>query len=190
MNIDLELALRVTEVKRWTIVKLSRDQSLADHSYRVWLIARAIYKAMMPIPHNSGDAHLLEELALTHDLHEVLTGDFPATMKTVHPTAIKTLEDVARTKMGLASTAAHDGTLVAHIIKIADLAEALLFLYQNGGYRDRMAVWERVRGAYGRAFSPAALLKVQIGDWPVAHGVVQSMAASDPGWVTALGGIP
>lgn len=183
MNLDLVLALRATEAKRWTIVRLTREQSVAEHQYRVWLIARAMYEAMFSTPHNSSDMWLLESMALTHDLHEVITGDIPSTVKESNAeiaAAVRAAEEDARRRMGLPSMVAHRGTVPARVLRMADCAEALLFLFQNGG-RDRPEVWANAHARYARAYFDAMGAHGHQ-DWQKAHKVVLGMAGQDAVW--------
>lgn len=178
--IDLELALRAPEVKRWTIVSLSRTQSLADHQYRVWLITRELYPAIVSTPHNQFDLSLAMELALTHDLHEVLCGDIPSTVKGTSK-LFEPLEDGARIQMGLPLLRAHKGTVPAYVVKIADILEGLLFLFQSGG-RDRPAVWNYLRQNLVSMVESARHAHGSLQWVAPIYEIVKRMAPNDPQW--------
>jgi len=180
--LNLELALRAPDVKRWTIVSLSRQQSLAEHQYRVWLIVRELYPAIVT-PHKF-DLELALELALTHDLHEVLCGDIPSTIKGTSR-AFGALEDGARIQMGLPLLLYHEGTVPYYVVKIADIAEGLLFLFQAGGL-DRPTVWnyskEKLHGMIQTAQASHGSLK-----WGGPTFAVLGRMVTDPRWLEALG---
>lgn len=183
MKIDLKLALRATEVKRWTIVKLSREQSVAEHQYRVWLIATAMWDALFTVPHNSLEQRLLWELALTHDLHEVLTGDIPSPLKESSPelgVVIDAAEEKARRTIGVLSLAPHRATVAGCVLRIADCAEALLFMFQNGGL-DRPSVLEDVRRRFLRVLEAAPKAHPSL-DWTEVKRVV-AILDEDPRWM-------
>lgn len=67
--------LRASGVTRWHIVRTVRPQSLAEHTFDVVMIARAIAK-------NAGyDDYEIIKAALLHDLDEIVTGDIPTPSK-------------------------------------------------------------------------------------------------------------
>ena len=73
----LPVSLRAREVSRWHIVPTTRPQTLADHSYAVACVARRLL-------HVLGRPDLVPqavELALDHDIAEVVFGDVPAPAK-------------------------------------------------------------------------------------------------------------
>jgi len=67
--------LRAGDVKRWHIVRTIKEQSLAEHSFNVCMIARAIAKEACI------DDKEITKAALAHDLDEVLLGDVPTSVK-------------------------------------------------------------------------------------------------------------
>lgn len=142
----LLFALRLTEVSRWGIVATSRQQSVGEHSYRVCMIAIALYDYMENgQPHNSFERISIASLAMTHDIFEVLSGDldsvFKMAVKARFPDVYKvTVEDMATERQDaspLYHTVASEeraaaGTMVEAIVKLADFVEALLYLDQYG----------------------------------------------------------
>lgn len=67
--------LRASGVTRWHIVRTVKPQSLAEHTFDVVMIARAIAKLA-----GYDDAEITKA-ALLHDLDEIVTGDFPTPTK-------------------------------------------------------------------------------------------------------------
>lgn len=141
----LLFALRLTEVSRWGIVATSRQQSVGEHSYRVTMIAQALYDYVFPIPHNSNDRGLLTSFAMIHDIMEVLSGDldavFKLAVKSRYPEVFAdTIGNMAlqRPDAGpLSSTVASlersvKSTFIEVIVKMADFLEALIYLDQYG----------------------------------------------------------
>lgn len=141
----LLFALRLTEVSRWGIVATSRQQSVGEHSYRVTMIAQALYDYVFPIPHNSNDRQLLTSFAMVHDIMEVLSGDLDAVFKlavksrypdvfasTIETMAAQRLDagPLARTVGSLERSA--KGTFIEVLVKMADFLEALIYLDQYG----------------------------------------------------------
>jgi 5'-deoxynucleotidase YfbR-like HD superfamily hydrolase len=67
--------LRASGVTRWHIVRMVRPQSLAEHTFDVVMVARAIAKIA-----GMDDAEITKA-ALLHDLDEIVTGDIPTPTK-------------------------------------------------------------------------------------------------------------
>ncbi len=126
---DLMLA---QDVKRWTIVRTIRDQSLAEHTFNVTMIARAIAKEM-----GIDDTKIIK-YALDHDLDEILTGDIPTPAK-------------ARLKINTA----YDGksfqecdSREASVVALADIIEAIAFITDNQVGRHANAVGSYLMDRY------------------------------------------
>ena len=67
--------LRASGVTRWHIVRTTRPQSLAEHTFDVVMIARAVAKIA------GVDDYEITKAALLHDLDEIVTGDIPTPTK-------------------------------------------------------------------------------------------------------------
>lgn len=67
--------LRASGVTRWHIVRTVRPQSLAEHTFDVVMIARAVAKM------SGVDDYEIIKAALLHDLDEIVTGDIPTPTK-------------------------------------------------------------------------------------------------------------
>ena len=104
--------LLAQNIRRWTIVATTRDQSLAEHLFNVIMIARNIAAEC------DMDATRIIKYAADHDLDEILTGDIPSP---------------AKSKMGLkddyngkSRAACSPAELL--VVKAADLIDAYLFI--------------------------------------------------------------
>jgi 5'-deoxynucleotidase YfbR-like HD superfamily hydrolase len=67
--------LRASGVTRWHIVRMVRPQSLAEHTFDVVMVARAIASIA------GIDDYEIIKAALLHDLDEIVTGDIPTPTK-------------------------------------------------------------------------------------------------------------
>jgi 5'-deoxynucleotidase YfbR-like HD superfamily hydrolase len=147
----LLFALRLTEISRWGIVATSRQQSVGEHSYRVTMIAQALYDYVFTVPHNSNDRHLLTSFAMVHDIMEVLSGDldavFKLAVKSRYPDVFaNTIGSMATQRLDagpLATTVASlersvKGTFIEALVKMADFLEALVYLDQYGTHSRHM----------------------------------------------------
>jgi 5'-deoxynucleotidase len=79
MKLTLYDFLRAGHVKRWHIVNTVTQQSIAEHSYLVAIIAMHIHRWVQP----AGDVEPMETgiYALFHDAPEIRTGDIPTPAK-------------------------------------------------------------------------------------------------------------
>jgi 5'-deoxynucleotidase YfbR-like HD superfamily hydrolase len=155
MTLDEAVKLmKLTDVERWVIVPVTRRQSVAEHSYRVWVLSLSLYDAMVEVPHNSFERDSVSYWALTHDADEIWTGDLPSTVKEVleelHPGIIRRLSEHVLSKHlpRLADTVRGlENTFAAAVVKIADCVEALSY-YTHHSYnsRDKMAIDTFLRG--------------------------------------------
>lgn len=80
----LEL-LHLSYVKRWVVAPAHREQSVAEHTFRVMVIARELSNAKYTDERGTFGMGLTEEevviYAMSHDAEELLTGDIPGPMK-------------------------------------------------------------------------------------------------------------
>ena len=114
MSLTINDILLAQNIRRWTIVATKTDQSLAEHTFNVTMIARAIC-AEADINDNN-----VIKYALDHDLDEILTGDIPSPAK-----RRLGLTDAYQGKNGNISDVEYS------IVKIADLIDATLFIKYN-----------------------------------------------------------
>lgn len=135
MNIHLTArdVYRTSDVKRWGIVRTSREQTVAEHSYHVAMIACRICNLV------GEDPNRVLWTALTHDLPEVMTGDIATPLKDLLGEEVNTRLKDLENKMTLygVKMAPQDET-IAQIVKLADLIEAAAFIseYGCGEYAD------------------------------------------------------
>lgn len=137
---DLTLAemLRTGHVKRWNIVRVAREQTIAEHMYRVWLITNEFCSA---IGCSDGERLEVQFLALTHDIPEVMTGDIPtpskdmirSICKSYHPGAANVINELdSRVCPELSELWSGLSSKAHKIVRLADLFEAVVFLRVEG----------------------------------------------------------
>ena len=71
--------LRLSHISRWAIVQTATNQTVADHTWRVWLLGHSWWQHAGLEP---DEWHATEQYLLLHDIHEVRTGDMPTPHKT------------------------------------------------------------------------------------------------------------
>lgn len=134
---ELLTKLRANDVKRWNMVNTTRQQTVAEHSFNVALIALDLTELIEEHIH---DFEALPEeviyFALHHDLLEVHTGDIPTPTKNaimhmcdrgMYNDWEKSLDPDIHADLNVFC-----GATVRRIIKCADVIEAVWFLNQYG----------------------------------------------------------
>lgn len=128
--------MRAQHVKRWGIVQVAREQTIAEHMYGVAVIAGHLATQMRwPGLDDPLRQLMLLRWALGHDLIEVLTGDlaspFKSQAKMLNRTFVEQVEDSMSMWCGNLRNKVRD-TEVEMIVKLADMIEALNFIVDNG----------------------------------------------------------
>lgn len=124
--------LRSRNVWRWSIVNIARRQSVAEHSYLVWVIGMALYDECCA-GHNSIDRQDFGNYLLVHDADEASLGDIPSTVKEEIERQAPGALDRVRMALGAGLCIGYRGHWLGHLYKMADLTEALLFVTENMG---------------------------------------------------------
>lgn len=120
----LKQKLRLQQVKRWPICVTGKDQSVAEHSYNVALIARCLAMAV-------GDMATLTavtEYALIHDADEWWTGDIPSPFKRELRAKCPPVQPHLDGDLKVPD-------LIRGIVKLADCLEAIHYIREFGGSR-------------------------------------------------------
>lgn len=173
---ELEIMLRLPSIMRWQIVRVYKNQSVAEHSYRVWLLATHLYDAVFTTPHNSFERELVQHWALLHDVDEVLTGDIPSTVKTlleeVQPGIVQRFTDRVMVDLPTASEARAGiaNTVAGLLVKIADNVEAILYLQENG-MGDTAPVIRTRMMAIEHLFDQGVRIYSQVEWWKVSNWI-------------------
>lgn len=114
----LEL-LHLSYVKRWVVAPTLREQSVAEHTFRVLVIAvhlnEAVKIAATPI-----DLCNLTAKAMMHDAEERLTGDVPGPQKSAQAGYLRSTDEMSA---------------LEYLVKVADSIETGTFWVQWGNPR-------------------------------------------------------
>jgi 5'-deoxynucleotidase len=159
MNCKIKMTMRdvyrTSEVTRWHMVRTRKEQSVAEHSFLVAMIAMRACEIMGLT--NSIQVGYIIQKALFHDLPEVYTGDVATPFKRnmLNAKAETKLEDFEHSIWfaGYSVQPNFDQykAQTSDIVKLADTVEAIVFLdtYGEGPYA-LGAMAELMRVAYIR----------------------------------------
>lgn len=123
---DIETVMRFHAVKRWHMIDTTRQQTLAEHSANVALLAYGI--AVNAPGMFFGPALALAGIALLHDIPEVFTGDIPSHTKQ-YISGVDELEKQVTPSMFTVDGVTPDEK---RLIKMCDLADGIRFIRLHG----------------------------------------------------------
>ncbi|PID43649.1 MAG: metal-dependent phosphohydrolase [Gammaproteobacteria bacterium] len=161
--------VRSGHVVRWSSVKHGRPQYLAEHHYMVTMIARALARQILtPDYYTAENQILLVDYCLNHDLPELLAGDFPSVSKRklemmlgeksdvfkrldyeIHP-PLRRLDEKIK------------GTPLAIIAKLADWADAIVYIQQEGAGNYEVKISRRLLEAFIESMPSGAAEKADM----------------------------
>lgn len=124
-DFSIQEVMRLSNIKRWGIIEMLKQQSVAEHSFKVAMLSKAVAMEI-PIERRPHDfMHNIVFWAMVHDLPELVTGDLPASFKR----HIKEEVAQAEAKMfpQMTTFKNHMSDLVKDIVKMCDYVEAIHF---------------------------------------------------------------
>lgn len=138
METPIDVLMDCQYVKRWTMVGVDKESTVASHSFGVAMIAMEIRKRMF------NTAFFTERdvcyYALIHDVKESYTGDIPTPTKAGMKEAGFDPDNYHEDHIGEESP---PGSVIPAIIKAADLIENYIFISEHAiGARGRVAAAE------------------------------------------------
>lgn len=172
--------MRTGHVVRWQIVRTARQQTLAEHLYRVWVVTVQLCKLLDVDKDTAASANVW---ALYHDVPEVLTGDIATPAKEAMRRALPQDDPVRNIELAMSDTyrAAwedakrhRDGVISAYeIVKLADLIEAKCFLGCEMVGNHAKAVFDEI---CGKVDSHVGTLAIRYPDmpWPNIRSIINS----------------
>lgn len=175
--------LDLTNIWRWQIIEMTRPQSVAEHSYRVWVFALSIYDYLLPVPHNSFERDNVSHWALCHDAEEVFMGDMPANLKdlfkTFDPEICKKVANKVREEHLPSIAAAYRGiygSTAYYMVGLADIIEAMDYAWtytRDPAKKDWVMAYlgQKMQEKYAAAVAACPGVDwPQISQWAITHG--------------------
>lgn len=130
--------IRSGHIRRWSIVRVHRDQTIAEHMYQVAALCDMFASDIFEAKYTEEVRGRLLHNAITHDLPEVMFGDLPTPTKRKidacgNQDEVNKLLDTSFWKERDESKRPKElPSEFDSILKLADLAEAILFLEIEG----------------------------------------------------------
>lgn len=93
---------KMKHIKRWGLMRNTRDENIQEHSLQAAMIAHALAMIKNTYFNGSVDANFVMSLAVYHEAGEVITGDLATPIKYFNPEikqAYKQIEHVAEEKL-------------------------------------------------------------------------------------------
>ncbi len=130
---------RMKYISRWALMKNTRTENLAEHSFHVAVLAHALAVIARDVFGKEIDPGRAASAALYHDMSEILTGDLPTPIKYYGSDikdAYKRIEREAsetllsnlteEMKKGISDAALEEDTEIKKLVKAADKLDAYI----------------------------------------------------------------
>lgn len=85
---------RLQHIERWSLMRNTSPENVAEHSYRVALLAHLLCTIARDVFGKSVDADRAAGYALFHDATEVFTGDIPTPVKHHNPRILANFREI------------------------------------------------------------------------------------------------
>jgi len=134
-KMSIGLKARTAHVKRWQIVRVAREQNLAEHTFVTMLIAEEAAKIIGFPMSGSEERVALYDWAIHHDIIEVVTGDLNTAVKAriKSKAGMEIIDDIETGICERYDRLKRDTpAVIKAIVKCADLIEAIAFLQNEG----------------------------------------------------------
>lgn len=126
LDFSFQDVMNLSNIKRWGIIDMSREQSVAEHSYNVTMISLYIIGNMDFEDPDGILEYMTINWALVHDLPEIASGDIPTPMKAFLKDSIDQMEKEKYLNWYEFKETVN-GSLSQKIVKIADFVDAIQF---------------------------------------------------------------
>jgi 5'-deoxynucleotidase len=175
-ELSLRQKLRTGHVKRWQIVRVAREQTIAEHMYLVAQIAEHLSRELGAEP----DVRVrCIRWAMMHDIPEVVTGDLATPVKAAMREAVPHSDPIRRIELSLSDEYSRfylslkdDYPLVIRIVKLADTLEAVNFLVHEGMGKHAEDVLDGLRERVVLLAGECIDIYPQYAWWPVINGIM------------------
>ncbi len=169
MNKFFALIYRMKYISRWSLMRNTRIENVAEHSFHVSVLAHALAVISRDVFGNDISPEKVAAAALYHDMPEILTGDLPTPIKYYGAdirSAYKKIEAEASEKLvdmldpkirgGIRESALCNDDKVSKLVKAADKLDAYIKCCEekNAGNRDFEKAEQQTRAALEKLSLP------------------------------------
>ena len=132
LPLSIQNLVRLQDIKRWTVVSTTRQQSVAEHTCTVFFLTIEI-ATRLGVPFNSLQMAGIGMRAMLHDIDEIFTGDIPTPAK-------RRMNRKARNSLHVIADQQVASEQAKLIVKMADWIETTEFIYQyaSGVHADQV----------------------------------------------------
>lgn len=130
LDFTFNQVMKLSSIKRWAIIEMSRPQSVAEHSYNVAMITLSVINTLErngEYKMDNVEKHTAMGWALCHDLTEILTGDFPSSLKEHFGNDIAQMEKDKFPCHHHLKRTAEQFVIPKIVVKAADLVDAIQY---------------------------------------------------------------
>ena len=153
---------RMKYISRWSLMRNTRTENVAEHSFHVAVLAHALAVISRDVFNRDIDPGRVASCALYHDMPEILTGDLPTPIKYYGSdikTAYKRIEHEASERLlgnlteemrdGIRAAAMDEDENVNFFVKAADKLDAYIKCLEeiNAGNRDFSTALRQTKAA-------------------------------------------
>lgn len=162
---NLTEKLRAGHVRRWHIVAVAREQTIAEHMHRVGVIAEEILRILGLFDWNSSLTLNTMRWAAIHDRHEFKLGDLPTPAKDLIRSFVGTepfgdpidaaaaVLDPEAEELRQCVAATGECPLAGYIVKYADTLEAMNYVGIFGCGSHAAGVHHGLRNSANKAYN-------------------------------------
>jgi len=130
LDFSFKQVMKLSSIQRWAIIEMARPQSVAEHSYNVAMISLSMLDRMeleFPGAYSEEYRSVVMKWALCHDLTEIVTGDFPSSLKSYFGKDISAMEKSKFPAHAALKDMVSQQDMPFRIVKAADYIDAIYF---------------------------------------------------------------
>jgi HD containing hydrolase-like enzyme len=169
-NWDVETIVRMQGIRRWHMIPMLREQTLAEHSFNV---AALHYVIRMRIDPSGNYTHPMAGAALFHDIEEAFTGDIPTPTKKFLNGHAELREMTLHPIFDFQEGDAFEQSL----LKLCDLADGIRHVNKFGIGRTAIHAGAGLREQYGKVLDRIRKVTVDETYWKIVNVVEKYIEA-------------
>lgn len=179
-KINIQDISRAGHVTRWHSVRTLRNQTLAEHHYMVSMLVNKMAKEIPSDPLTDSERLLLIEYAMWHDTPELLMGDLASPLK-------RRIEEISKINNPIEEIEKEIAPWLTNlrgkiqkkpelyiIFKLADMMDAIVFIFQEGVGEHSKAVMKNLETAFHKKVSSGKEVMPSY-NWQIAETILNDL---------------